>query len=156
MSSIIQRFSKGHEQLKHRIHSYWRQNTYLAPRTVAGKIFMSCVYFSVPVAIGYYVSTKAVEISESTIDERFGKNDAGGSEDSYNTTANTSTWSQQEQEENNKLLGVVGVHMVTNDKDTQEINRINLERFLKKQRKLKIKREREQAAEAAAKAEETT
>ena len=46
--------------------------------------------------------------------------------------------------------------MVTNDKDTQEINRVNLERFLKKQRKLKAKREREAAAAAAAKAEEAS
>lgn len=36
-----------------------------------------------------------------------------------------------------------GVHLATSDERTQEVNRINLERFLKKQRKLKAKRERE-------------
>lgn len=36
-----------------------------------------------------------------------------------------------------------GVHLANSDEQTQNVNRINLERFLKKQRKLKAKRERE-------------
>ena len=36
-----------------------------------------------------------------------------------------------------------GVHLANSDERTQQINRINLERFLKKQRRLKEKRERE-------------
>lgn len=36
-----------------------------------------------------------------------------------------------------------GVHLVTSDQETQDINRVNLERFLKKQRRLKEKREQE-------------
>lgn len=36
-----------------------------------------------------------------------------------------------------------GVHLVTSDKETQDINRVNLERFFRKQRRLKEKRERE-------------
>ena len=35
-----------------------------------------------------------------------------------------------------------GVHLATGDQDTQEINRINLERFLKKQLREKKKRDR--------------
>ena len=44
-----------------------------------------------------------------------------------------------------------GVHLADSDQRTQDVNRINLERFLKKQRKLKAKRERE----AQLKAEES-
>jgi hypothetical protein len=36
-----------------------------------------------------------------------------------------------------------GVHLADSDERTQDINRINLERFMKKQRHLKEKRERE-------------
>lgn len=36
-----------------------------------------------------------------------------------------------------------GVHLVTSDQGTQDVNRVNLERFLKKQRRLKEKKERE-------------
>jgi hypothetical protein len=35
-----------------------------------------------------------------------------------------------------------GVHLVAGDTKTQDVNRINLERFMKKQRKEKMKRER--------------
>jgi hypothetical protein len=35
-----------------------------------------------------------------------------------------------------------GVHLLTSDQETQETNRVNLERFMKKQRRLKEKRER--------------
>ena len=38
-----------------------------------------------------------------------------------------------------------GVHLVTSDQETQDINRVNLERFLKKQRRLKEQRERDAA-----------
>ena len=36
-----------------------------------------------------------------------------------------------------------GVHLANSDERTQDVNRINLERFLRKQRKLKAKRERD-------------
>jgi hypothetical protein len=36
-----------------------------------------------------------------------------------------------------------GVHLVNSDNLTQDVNRVNLERFMKKQRRLKEKRERE-------------
>jgi hypothetical protein len=39
-----------------------------------------------------------------------------------------------------------GVHLVTSDQETQDVNRVNLERFLKKQQRLKEMREREAAA----------
>lgn len=45
-----------------------------------------------------------------------------------------------------------GVHLVTSDQETQDVNRVNLERFLKKQKKLKEKREHE--ADAAGKGKE--
>lgn len=46
-----------------------------------------------------------------------------------------------------------GVHLANSDSRTQEVNRINLERFLKKQRRLKEKRER--AAQKAVSTEKT-
>jgi len=105
---------------------------------------MSCFYFSIPVVIGYYVSTKAVELSESTVEERFGN--PGATAESPLKSSNKLTATQ---EGDDKILGVVGVQMVTSDRETQEINRVNLERFLKKQRKLKEKREREQMEKEA-------
>ena len=36
-----------------------------------------------------------------------------------------------------------GVRLATSDKETQEVNRLNLERFFRKQRRLKEKREKE-------------
>eukprot|EP00539_Tryblionella_compressa_P000507 CAMPEP_0178733866 /NCGR_PEP_ID=MMETSP0744-20121128/1027_1 /TAXON_ID=913974 /ORGANISM="Nitzschia punctata, Strain CCMP561" /LENGTH=153 /DNA_ID=CAMNT_0020386085 /DNA_START=277 /DNA_END=738 /DNA_ORIENTATION=- len=140
----MNKLNQAHEQLKHAVHSYWRQNRYLAPKSTVGKVFMSCVYFSIPVVIGYYVSTKAVELSESTVEERFGN--PGATAESPLKSSNKLTASQ---EGDDKILGVVGVQMVTSDRETQEINRVNLERFLKKQRKLKEKREREQMEKEA-------
>lgn len=40
-----------------------------------------------------------------------------------------------------------GVHLVTSDEETQEVNRVNLERFLKRQRKEKLRREKEHQKE---------
>ncbi|KAG7350502.1 hypothetical protein IV203_009862 [Nitzschia inconspicua] len=146
MVSSMNRFSQAHERLKQSIHTYWRQNRYLSPRSTAGKVVMSCVYFSLPVAIGYYISTAAVEMSESTIEERFGNNSNNSSSSSNRSLPDDR--SSREEDNDDKLFGI-GVHLVTSDQETQEINRINLERFLKKQRRLKEKREREEAAQQA-------
>jgi hypothetical protein len=131
----MNRFSQAHERLKQSIHSYWRQNEYLSPRSTAGKIFMSFVYFSIPVVVGYYVSTMAVEMSESTVEERF------GTKTDHPTSAHANS-SISIDNPNDKIWGI-GVHLVSSDEETQEVNRVNLERFLKRQRKLKEKRERE-------------
>lgn len=40
-----------------------------------------------------------------------------------------------------------GVHLVTSDQETQDVNRVNLERFLKKQRRLREMRGREDSHE---------
>ena len=45
-----------------------------------------------------------------------------------------------------------GVHLATSDPATQEVNRVNLERFLKRQRRLKERRERQQQEEPQDKA----
>ncbi|KAG7357369.1 hypothetical protein IV203_002057 [Nitzschia inconspicua] len=150
MISGMNRFSQAHERLKQSIHTYWRQNRYLSPRSTAGKVVMSCVYFSLPVAIGYYISTAAVEMSESTIEERFG-NKYNNNNNNNNNRSLPDDRSSREEDSEDKLFGI-GVHLVTSDQETQEINRINLERFLKKQRRLKEKREREreEAAQATA------
>ena len=96
---------------------------------------MSCVYFSLPIMVGYVVFNKIVEGSESTIQERLGdKKRIAAAPTSQKIGAGA--WGG-------------GVNLATSDKATQDVNRINLERFLKKQRKLKEKREREAASAAA-------
>jgi len=110
----------------------------LSPRGPVGKVVMSCFYFSLPVMFGYVVVNKIVEGSESTIQEKVG--------DKKTIAAAAAAPSQK--------IGAGGwgggVNLATSDKATHDVNRINLERFLKKQRKLKQKREREAAAAAAA------
>jgi alanine racemase len=96
---------------------------------------MSGVYFSIPVLVGYYVSTAAVEISESTVEKRFGHS-------KVHPTSRSANSSISNEDHDDKILGI-GVHLVTSDEETQEVNRVNLERFLKRQRKLKEKRELE-------------
>ena len=44
-----------------------------------------------------------------------------------------------------------GVHLVTSDQETRDVNKVNLERFLKKQRRMLEKKERQQRKEAAKK-----
>ena len=192
--NFITRFNDAHERLKHRVHTYWRQNKYLSPRSAGGKFFMSCVYFSIPVVVGYYISTYAVDISESTVEERFGvvgdsdggtsnksqknKNDnnrtninGGGDDDQNNATdapasrrvaigslggdkiivSGGDNNDRNNDEPQVQKIGAGGwgggVHLVTGDQQTQDVNRINLERFLKKQRREKMKREKQQHEE---------
>lgn len=49
-----------------------------------------------------------------------------------------------------------GVHLVTSDQETQETNRVNLERFLRQQRRLMKKRERERENAAVVDADSTS
>ena len=103
---------------------------------------MSCFYFSIPVVFGYVVVTKIIDGAESTARERLGvdkKRTIGGATEGRPPIASrvgAGGWGG-------------GVHLATSDEQTQDVNRINLERFLKKQRKLREKQERE-AADAAA------
>lgn len=135
----INRFHDAHERLKHSVHSYWRQNAILSPRGTAGKFFMSCVYFSIPVVAGYFIANEAVAVSESTVQERFGD---------CSVRSNDTAYDRKSSNERIEKIGAGGgwgggVNLATSDSKTQEINRINLERFMKKQRKLKEKREQE-------------
>lgn len=102
---------------------------------------MSFFYFSLPVIAGYIGVNKIVNDSESTAHERFGDRSAA-----KNKLIQSSS--------SNPIIGVgglgIGVNLVTSDREIQDVNRINLERFLKKQRKLKQGREREIAEVAAA------
>lgn len=141
-SNWFVRFHNGHEKVKNAVHSYWRQNTILSPRGPVGKVVMSCFYFSLPVMFGYVVVNKIVEGSESTIQEKVGdkKTIAAAAAAAPSQKIGAGGWGG-------------GVNLATSDKATHDVNRINLERFLKKQRKLKQKREREAAAAATATAE---
>ena len=128
LADQISNFHNGHERVKNAVHSYWRQNTILSPKGRFGKVAMSCFYFSLPVVFGYVVVNKVVEGSESTVRERIGDGSFRDTTDSPKIGAGG--WGG-------------GVHLVASDRDTQERNRINLERFLKKQRKLKEKRDKD-------------
>jgi len=78
---------------------------------------MGCVYFSIPVVLGYTLFTSIVERSEPGVQKRLYRQ-------------------QQEQ------------HQPSSNQETSKnvnTNTINLERFLKKQRKLKERRDREAA-----------
>ena len=101
----------------------------MSPRGTFGKVFMSCFYFSLPVVFGYVVVNEIVDLSEQTVHERIGDGMFFSTPDQK---VGAGGWGG-------------GVHLATSDQETQEKNRINLERFLKKQRKLKEKREREAA-----------
>jgi hypothetical protein len=171
-------FQTAHERLKHAIHSYWRQNTYLSPRSWVGKVVMSGVYFSIPVVLGYYISIQAVAISESTVEERFlGKRGSDRRHPDVDDAASVVGGSSSDSDhlklpppppppplqlggdkilvkdevngtERIERVGAGGwgggVHLVTSDRDTQDVNRKNLERFLKRQRRLKERKEEQE------------
>eukprot|EP00535_Pseudo-nitzschia_heimii_P006535 CAMPEP_0197177204 /NCGR_PEP_ID=MMETSP1423-20130617/2903_1 /TAXON_ID=476441 /ORGANISM="Pseudo-nitzschia heimii, Strain UNC1101" /LENGTH=169 /DNA_ID=CAMNT_0042626725 /DNA_START=88 /DNA_END=597 /DNA_ORIENTATION=+ len=143
----IHLFHDGHERVKNAVHSYWRQNTILSPRGKFGKVAMSCVYFSVPVVLGYVVVTKIVDGAESTARERL-IGGGGGDKKRYIDGATDGRSSIDSRVGAGGWGG--GVHLATSDEQTQDVNRINLERFLKKQRKLRDKQEQETAAADAA------
>jgi len=133
----IHEFNQAHNRLKHTVHTTWRY-----PLPPWGRAVMACVYFSIPVVAGYYVSTYAAGKSEATIEERFGgvsKSNIQGFGDKIVV--------HDESGERTQKVGAGGwgggVRLATSDEETQEINRVNLERFLKKQRRLRRKRERE-------------
>lgn len=56
--SFAQRVHQGHERLKDRIHNGWRY-----PLPPWGRFLMGCVYFSLPMLVGYpawlFVQAKA-------------------------------------------------------------------------------------------------
>merc|ERR1719223_1581844 len=126
---------------------------------MVGKVVMSFVYFSIPVLGGYFVANKAVALSESSVQERFGDLDRNCT-DTTNVKMGSSFSSSPKLEQRIVLSGdkiVVhdvgtgnekvgagvwggGVKLATSDESTQEVNRINLERFMKKQLDLKQKR----------------
>ena len=132
-----------HERLKNSVHTYWQQSTILSPRTRFGKVIMGSLYFSIPVVLGYFVVTKVVDIAESTVQERLG----GGRSSSSGTGGSDSGENDYEYEKIGAGGWGGGVNLATSDKETKDVKRINLERFLRKQRKLKAKRERKEAQE---------
>eukprot|EP00536_Pseudo-nitzschia_multiseries_P007722 jgi/Psemu1/196259/e_gw1.184.49.1 len=150
------RFHDGHEKIKNSVHSYWRQNTFLSPRGTAGKAVMSCVYFSIPVIAGYVLVNEIIDRSESTVHERIRiaiATQSGGANANANANAEEAQPQPQPQPQSTETAPIIGaggwgggVRLAGSDRATQDVNRINLERFLRKQRKLKEKREREEAA----------
>jgi hypothetical protein len=63
----IHDFNQAHTRLKHTVHTTWKY-----PLPPWGRFAMGCLYFSMPVVAGYYVSIWAVSKSEATVQERFG------------------------------------------------------------------------------------
>jgi len=122
---------------------------------------MGCVYFSIPVIAAYFGVNKLVDATESAAHEqrvRGSNNNNGNSNSSDNSNSNSAMIGGTEEAQSIGTVGAGGwgggVRLAGNDKVTQDVNRINLERFMRKQRKLKEKREREEAAAAAAAAQD--
>eukprot|EP00934_Nitzschia_sp_Nitz4_P001135 Nitzschia sp. Nitz4//scaffold14_size191712//94631//95325//NITZ4_001722-RA/size191712-snap-gene-0.153-mRNA-1//-1//CDS//3329536924//1135//frame0 len=143
---IFQKFqdlNDAHTRFVHKVHTAWRY-----PLPPWGRAVMGFVYFSIPVIVGYNISTYAVSISEATVQERFSQIDTNHSVQGLGDKRIVHQESGEDGGEPNVVTQQVGaggwgggVHLVTSDQETQEINRVNLERFLKKQRRLKEKRE---------------
>jgi len=118
---------------------------------------MSCVYFSIPVIAAYFGVNKLVDATESAAHEqrvRGSINSNNRNSDNNNSNNSSSMIGGTEEAQSIETVGAGGwgggVRLAGNDGVTQDVNRINLERFMRKQRKLKEKREREEAAAAAA------
>lgn len=62
----IHDFNSAHNRLKHHVHTAWRY-----PLPPWGRAIMGCVYFSIPVVAGYFVSSWVVSESEAKTKERF-------------------------------------------------------------------------------------
>ena len=63
----IHDFNQAHNRLKHTVHTAWRY-----PLPPWGRAVMGCIYFSIPVIVGYNVSMWAVSKSEATAEARLG------------------------------------------------------------------------------------
>lgn len=61
----IHQFNAAHNRLKHHVHTAYRY-----PLPPWGRVVMGFVYFSIPVVVGYAVSSWVVSRAESTVDER--------------------------------------------------------------------------------------
>jgi hypothetical protein len=170
--SKIHEFNAAHNRLKHHVHTAYRY-----PLPPWGRAVMGLVYFSMPVVVGYAITSWVVSRAESTVDGRLGQH---GMSDEYNrmfgvndlfflpkslTKIVSSTVKfdlsdkthiqglgdkkivKDESGEHTEVVGAGGwgggVRLAKSDPETHDINRVNLERFLRKQRRLKEKRERE-------------
>jgi hypothetical protein len=109
-----------------------------------GRAIMGFVYFSIPVIGGYQVATWAISKSEATIEERLGRDPLAASK--IQGIGDKKVVQEENGSTKVEKVGAGGwgggVNLVTSDKETQDVNRINLERFLKKKRK-EIMRKRE-------------
>ena len=129
-------FAAGHERLKNAVHAYWRKNPVLSPRTTAGKVVMGTFYFSIPVVLGYALVAPLADRTEAAAGERLAAAASGSKSEGSSgrpEKVGAGGWGG-------------GVRLAESSARTQEINKTNLERFLKKQRRLKEDREREQQA----------
>ncbi|CAJ1948309.1 unnamed protein product [Cylindrotheca closterium] len=133
-------FTQAHNRLKHTVHTAWRY-----PLPPWGRFLMGCFYFSIPVTGGYYLMSKTVSKSEETMHQRLGSgvDGEGGKIQGIGQHAVIKDQSGERVEKVGAGGWGGGVHLANSDERTQDVNRINLERFLRKQRKLKAKRERE-------------
>lgn len=68
----LHEFNQAHNRVKNTVHTAWRY-----PLPPWGRAMMGFVYFSIPVIAGYYLGNWAYSKSESTLEERFGKESEG-------------------------------------------------------------------------------
>jgi len=140
----IDAFNKAHNRLIHTVHTAWR-----VPLPPWGQFAMGCVYFAVPIVIGYNTSLWAIDKANATKEQRLGD----GKDVQIQGLGDKRIVRTQDQDGGDGTTQVEqlgaggwggGVHLVTGDQKTQETNRVNLERFLKKQRR-KYRRKQKEA-----------
>ena len=145
--SFLQRklheFNQAHNRLKHTVHTAWRY-----PLPPWGRAVMGFVYFSIPVVWAYTYVTPKIAIAEENMKKRQANvGDGGGQVERFQGFGNKIMVQDKSGSSHVEKIGAGGwgggVRLANSDERTHEINKINLERFMKKQRRLKKKRERE-------------
>jgi hypothetical protein len=125
----IRKLHERHERLKHYVHNRFRY-----PLPPWGQKVMACVYFSIPVLGGYYLTQWAISKSHKSI----GPNGELLSNKKIEGIGDKRVLDNGELQDIKDIL--VGVKLVNSDETTQEINKKNLELFLKQERKKRIKK----------------
>jgi len=137
LSSGLRGFHQKHERLKKAVHEGFR---YPLPKW--GRVAMGCVYFMIPVVGGYYVMQWAISKSHESIGphgEKLPVKSVQGigdkrvvTHDGQLATVGAGGWGG-------------GVRLAVSDEATQRKNRENLDHFLKRQKRIQDRLERNES-----------
>jgi hypothetical protein len=120
----LRRFHQGHERLKHRVHNGMR-----VPLPFWGRVIMGTIYFSVPVATGWYLLQWTTKKSQESMEERLlpfkkvqGLGDKRLDSDGQMIKIGAGGWGG-------------GVHLAVSDEATQKLNNEMWNKLVKQQRR---------------------